>query len=217
MNLIIRFDINTVKACEDNIDSSVSEVSDGSEELSVHGNIAMDGHDAESGVIYKAITDTYFYFPEGTDEEDILANTVKWVKEKWWEELEDASVAVDMIFLASETEASTIKLYGIANYSGGVSVAGRHAVSACVEKCDEQVYKFIDYWELSDADNEIKSIENRFPEEYYEAAEQAYTYDFEFADTENQELQPCIVISGNTLAELIHSVYAEILAYFSTK
>lgn len=187
MNLIIRFDINTVKACEDNIDSSVSEVSDGSEELSVHGNIAMDGHDAESGVIYKAITDTYFYFPEGTDEEDILANTVKWVKEKWWEELEDASVA------------------------------GRHAVSACVEKCDEQVYKFIDYWELSDADNEIKSIENRFPEEYYEAAEQAYTYDFEFADTENQELQPCIVISGNTLAELIHSVYAEILAYFSTK
>ena len=54
--------------------------------------------------------------------------------------------------------------------------------------------------------HEIKSIEARFPEEDWETAEDMKTYD-EFLSDEEEVTGTCIVVSGNTPAEIIADLY----------
>ena len=84
-------------------------------------------------------------------------------------------------------------------------MTGKYAVSATFEKDSENTFKFVDYWEPLDSD-EIKSIEARFPEEDWETAEDMMRYD-ELLSDEEEVTGTCIVVSGDTPAEIIADMY----------
>lgn len=107
--------------------------------------------------------------------------------------------------ISEETQDDTITLFGITSYESNADYTGKYAVSATFEKDSENTFKFVDYWEPLDSD-EIKSIEARFPEEDWETAEDMTRYD-ELLSDEEEVTGTCIVVSGNTLAEIIADMY----------
>ena len=78
-------------------------------------------------------------------------------------------------------------------------------ITKTFEKDSENTFKFVDYWEPLDSD-EIKSIEARFPEEDWKMAEDMTRYD-ELLSDEEDVIGTCIVVSGNSPAEIIADLY----------
>ncbi len=172
--------------------------------------LEIDQEQLDTGAVYITTKDTYFYFPDGCgDDVSLLGWAVKWMHETWYQNSEnDIDVSAKVFVISEETQDDIITLFGITSYESNVDHIGKYAVSATFEKSSENTFKFVDYWEPLDSD-EIKSIEARFPEEDWETAEDMMRYD-ELLSDEKKVAGTCIVVSGNTPAELIADLYEKI-------
>lgn len=169
--------------------------------------LEIDQDQLDTGVVYVTTKDTYFYFPDGcSDDANLLGWAVKWMHETWYQNSEnDIDVSAKVFVISEETQDDTITLFGITSYESNADYTGKYAVSATFEKDSENTFKFVDYWEPLDSD-EIKSIEARFPEEDWETAEDMMRYD-ELLSDEEEVTGTCIVVSGDTPAEIIADLY----------
>ena len=183
------------------------EIADGIDDQKL---LEIDQEQLDIGAVYVTTKDTYFYFPDGCgDDVSLLGWAVKWMHETWYQNSEnDIDVSAKVFVISEETQDDKITLYGITSYESNADYTGKYAVSATFEKSSENTFKFVDYWEPLDSD-EIKSIEARFPEEDWNVAEDMTGYD-ELLSDEEEVTGVCIVVSGDTPAELIANLYEKL-------
>ena len=210
---ILLFGMNMVQvsfASENIIETEAQSISEKTADgIDAQKLLEIDQDQLDIGAVYVTTKDTYFYFPDGCDEASLLGWAVKWMHETWYQNSEnDIDVSAKVFVISEETQDDKITLYGITSYESNADYTGKYAVSATFEKSSENTFKFVDYWEPLDSD-EIKSIEARFPEEDWNVAEDMTGYD-ELLSNEEEVAGVCIIVSGDTPAELIANLYEKL-------
>ena len=211
---ILLFGMNMVQvsfASENIIETEAQSISEKTADgIDAQKLLEIDQEQLDTGAVYITTKDTYFYFPDGCgDDVSLLGWAVKWMHETWYQNSEnDIDVSAKVFMISEETQDDKITLYGITSYESNADYTGKYAVSATFEKSSENTFKFVDYWEPLDSD-EIKSIEARFPEEDWNVAEDMTGYD-ELLSNEEEVAGVCIIVSGDTPAELIANLYEKL-------
>lgn len=171
----------------------------------------IDSEHLDEGYTYLPKKDTYIFLPEKHGDEELLKCTVKWFYESWF--YGETGVHAEVDVLSIKEEDGELTLYGATAFDGSVA-GGRFVISAKYKKYDDGVYQLVDFWTPADGIEGTESVKHRFPEEVWDEALDENTCDILVArlskEAEEEKKIEYIVISADTPAEIIRTLYAEL-------